>query len=49
MACDYRKRKKQDDDAARRKDKEKLEESERKMWQGAQEASNAWGLLAKDR
>ena len=43
------KRKKQDDDAARRKDKEKLEESERKMWQGAQEASNAWGLLAKDR
>jgi hypothetical protein len=43
------KRKQQNDEEARRKDKERLEESERKMWQGAQEASNAWGLLAKDR
>ena len=43
------KRKQQNDDEARRKEKERLEEAEQKMWQGAQEASNAWGLLAKDR
>ena len=43
------KERKAEEEEKRKADALRLEEAERKMYEGAQEASNAWGLLAKDR